>query len=1336
MKRMLFSIFNLLILGLFPTGCSGKGGQTAASFDVRLGGLTSIANVAGGGAMLYGNGPAGSFGKRIDNRGGETVSLDIPNGTWNFTIIAWDGDHDANTSTGPVPLTGLVRCGFSRGNALNGGDVTISLTLSNADCGDSVFSPEVVVNAGLVNFPEFKPKTCRVDLATVTDENATECTNAGEGFFNSIRIFFVPYREMDGFAETDFANAIVGPCLSKVATPGDPNFTVKEAPNAVAATYNIPGGNPAFVDSKFRTFVRGYFGETANCDETDPRGVRELLALSGLNEQAPGTRVIPYNAGVDERAILMHTPDAIVCLPPRDSLVSDFSAGGNKFFYRGMCNGGQFDLFPLEWTTGATLNNKNIVLLRDINYFEGLTLSPGMDPGIPEQAMIGTAFTGSEASEPQPYIGTFDGNNKRIVGMRIDKENYMGVIRDLGFVRNLGTGGIIKDLTFTLGEIWADSYEDHGNIGLVAGQLSGGAIQNVSIISSDVEGQTSIGLVTGRMTAGSLDFVDSDDSNVEGFDNTGGLVGDMVGGTINDSGFVGGVFEDGPNGFCSNPSYYDPNSCTSNSGTWTYRERFGGIVGQMSAGSINRSRSFGAVLGSANVGGLVGHVSGSASISDSYSASTVIATSEIGGNSHAGGVAGFDAIGVTMTRVFHSLGSIIGGGNSVGAVYGAGATTNHTNVYGTSPTKDGAGNATYAQIRDATFLNGAGLNTADWLRSDDGFDFPRLAWEPIRDCSGKFSGTWAGGTGSAADPYLICSAAQLNNIGAQLNSGAFYKILRPLDLQGLAQPDRAIIRNSDLTMGFSGTLSGEGMFINNVNFNNAGETLAQPTGLFPKINSDGVVREMVIVGLGNFTNATQTYPVGLVAGSNQGRIDMVRTFGGFTSSGADDQGIGGLVGVNEAVIIGSHSNAAIRGVSSVGGMVGKNNGGLIAYGSFGGKVSPINTTPSFRIGGIAGSNTPATGGSYFNPVFNETISYNGLITDVTVRGDLSATFGPNSADQTLMTESGLLVGYNNGIIYNIESYGRVDLTLDNAGVMYPIYQGTFDASVVSTTTTSADGEIYLVGTASGGSRTIQGVTRDWLVGDAIWYHNGQTYVIPGLDIVPGYMAPSTHSAAPWVEFGLGIGVNDTSGDVSNVYYNQNSDYIGAQFFSPNFGAFVGVNNGTVDDSVFEGSFNFPNSNSDHIGISTTNYMFNRMMSGTYVMVEAADTAQYSASTIFRDSAAIDFTTDVGVGDTVALGSYGMDINGITDATTVTTTNEMGITPGGISFPLFVPLGEISTDFSGTFFEDNLPWAFGDYDTPGSEWKIRNSGSEAGLIRSESYEELQQTQDYIDMINAL
>jgi hypothetical protein len=1324
---ILFSSLILLV------GCSGKSGETETAFQVKLGGLASIASVAGGGAMIYGNSPQGSFGQRIDNVGGEVISLPIPNGLWNFSIIVWDGDNDANPVTPAIPLSGMVRCGVSLGNDLQGGDVTITLSASNDGCSDPVFSPDMSFDSGTYAFPEVVPRTCRIDLVGVADESATECQNENEGFVHSVRYMIIPFQNIGGEVSDDFGNAIMGPCISKNATPGTPLFDVRENLNAVPTPANLPGGNPAFEDSVFKTVVRAYYGENAECDAGDPRGFSDVIFPRGVNEDRPNSRMISFDAGggLQERAFLLRTPDVVACAPPRGGMVGDFSVGGSKFFFNGICNGAQFDLIPPEWSVSRTFNNKNFILLKNINYFAGVDLSAG-EPSWDQHTMIGSDFSTYPGGEPTQYTGIFEGNNKKITGMRMDFEDEAGPISDIGFVRNLGAGGEVRNLTFQMPEIWADSYSDHSYIGIVAGLNNDGAISNVKIFNGTVEGKTNIGLVAGQFGGGTISFVEGLDSEVEGVSSIGGLVGLLVAGTISDSEFRGFVNKDGPDGTCAVDGYSDEYFCEdvgNGNSTWTDANSFGGIAGQANGGSIIASTSKGIVLGHSKVGGIVGSAtSAGVNITDSYSICSVIATGvyEGTGSSFVGGIQGEAQSNNNITRSFHTLGSVIGPGNDVGAVSGGGVGTPAVpNSFGTSTASQ---TLSYASARSVATLTGMGYTNGNgWYMDDDGYDFPRRDFEAVRDCSGKFTGTFAGGDGSEENPFQICSSAQLANISPQIGGNFHYELQRPIDMNGLTgMTSTPYIYNGGAS--FEGVIHGKGMAISNI----AGflSSPADDIGLFSTIGPNGGMENILLVGAIDISGPTAGHNAGLAAGVNEGVLDRVTAFGSVRSGGDDGFAIGGITGVNKGVIIGARSNAVVQGNNNVGGIAGSNTGGLIAYSVFGGKVTPFTTSIlAHHIGGLTGRNNSFGGfKDYYDPSYDETISYDGDIIDSSVYGVLDAQFGPANSDQAAMRKAGLAVGENGSYVSNIEIYGRIFLQYKDGGGADLV--PTFTNVDPSTNPGQANGSLFRANIGVGGN--VMGLADTYVIGDAVWGHNGVSVKLPDFGIDDTVPTAGSTQILPVYEFGGAVGVNSAAGIIENVFWSGGLDYNGAQYFVPTFGYLVGDQQGTLSNSISYGGFYYPGSNSAHVDMLNGNYLVQRETSGEKLIVEY-DTATNAGGTITVDNFT-DLNSFVIGGDNVGFGSYGVNVGGVTGTTI---THSAPLIDSSINPSLYIPeLQFDDTNYPG-FFEFDLGWSIAvDYDDPTGHWRVRQGGREAGLVRPEGYEENLRRDDFIDLIQSL
>ena len=217
---------------------------------------------------------------------------------------------------------------------------------------------------------------------------------------------------------------------------------------------------------------------------------------------------------------------------------------------------------------------------------------------------------------------------------------------------------------------------------------------------------------------------------------------------------------------------------------------------------------------------------------------------------------------------------------------------------------------------------------------------------------------FAGGDGTAEDPYQICTIEQLQNVDKYLD---FYFILMSdLDFSGYDQAFRRIGAANNLS--FTGTFDGNGQVINNFKFptvvQHATDTEQSWVGLFRAING-GVVKNLTLL---NVHLIGRDY-VGAIAGhlaplggrtaliSNctiQGKIEgrgqvggVVGTLGGqqsweganptienvevdidITATGVDVGGIAGMM-LAPSMIASSSTKGDIQGASNVGGLAGR-----------------------------------------------------------------------------------------------------------------------------------------------------------------------------------------------------------------------------------------------------------------------------------------------------------------------------------------------------------------------------------------------------------------------------
>lgn len=246
-------------------------------------------------------------------------------------------------------------------------------------------------------------------------------------------------------------------------------------------------------------------------------------------------------------------------------------------------------------------------------------------------------------------------------------------------------------------------------------------------------------------------------------------------------------------------------------------------------------------------------------------------------------------------------------------------------------------------------------------------------------CSGAeiSASPFASGDGSAATPYKICSAAQLNEVRNYLS--AEFVLADDLDLNGVSF--------APIT-GFAGVFDGDSKAIANFGVT----TSSGATGLFATVLAAGVVKNVALTNALVSVNGTSGN-VGALAGENSGTIENCSTSGTvsgtFSSSNQADQSAGGLVGENfpGAVVRASHSSVIVNAIgafANAGGLIGMNYQSTIEKSYALGAVATGAT--SYNSGGLVGWNN------------------SGTITDSFARGSVTAAFGGNYA--------GGLVGWN------------------------------------------------------------------------------------------------------------------------------------------------------------------------------------------------------------------------------------------------------------------------------------------------------------------------------------
>jgi hypothetical protein len=567
---------------------------------------------------------------------------------------------------------------------------------------------------------------------------------------------------------------------------------------------------------------------------------------------------------------------------------------------------------------GETPNdyNKHFILTADID----------LDPNLPgrkvfDKAVIaaGELFvypsTWVSWYEGTAFTGVFDGHGHTILHLAINGGDYLGLFGAMA------------------------SEAEIKNLGLEAANIIG-AGRNIGGLVGWNSGSIATSYSTGSVSGNSL---------------VGGLVG-ANGGNISASCSSGSVSGTGTSvgGLAGSSSGRVTNSYSTG---WVSGDlSVGGLVGSNS-GSITASCSSGSVSGTTCVGGLVGWNRGP--VTYSYSTGTVD-----GGNS-VGGLVGSNRGDFSLEGVMYCYSTgVVHGDSSVGGLVGSGRPVSvrasfwDIGTSGQAKSAGGTGLAT-AQMQAAnTFVTSGWGTCGSFWTINDGLGYPHLSWEGM---PGDRVGvaTYGGGNGTSDDPYLICTAEQLNMIGAIVcNWDKHFKLMADIDLSdfdgkdgrpafntigeyGLCDLDDDPM-NCRLGPPFTGVFDGNGHVISHLTIRGQHDV-----ALFVRLAGGAEVKDLGIVDVNVI--ATGGGIAGGLVGYNEDGLVLRCYSTGVVCGGYY---VGGLVGVNGHRIMTSYSATSVSGTGGfVGGLVGSNWGGTIATSYSTGTVSGNDD-----VGGLVGEN--------------------------------------------------------------------------------------------------------------------------------------------------------------------------------------------------------------------------------------------------------------------------------------------------------------------------------------------------------------------------------------------
>ncbi|RCU43706.1 PKD domain-containing protein [Haloplanus salinus] len=442
----------------------------------------------------------------------------------------------------------------------------------------------------------------------------------------------------------------------------------------------------------------------------------------------------------------------------------------------------------------------------------------------------------------------------------------------------------------------------------------------------------------------------------------------------------------------------------------TGNDNTGGLVGQNDKNAIVRE-SFvsGTVSGNKKVGGLVGRnsytSSSAATVEDSYS------LADVTGENDVGGVVGFEVvlpdIPKTVKRTYATgdieaaSGTFVGGiaganegavrdsywdkgttnqNRAIGARFGASSNLNGYDSGGSAPAPEMQGSSATSKMGALDFASTwETVENSEGDTTGDGYPILQSV-DRQAQLEAQNANAYAGGDGTASNPYEILNWHQLDNVRQN--------------------PDKEFVLTADLdsnTAGYSSVAS------STANSNNGFDPIGDSGGLFTgTFDGDGHTISDLYIDRGS--------NVGLFGVVSGGTVENVGV------ENVDINGskyVGGLVGRNNAAVTKSYATGDVNGTKFVGGLVGENLDDVT------GSYATGNVNATRNVGGLVGENEGNVTESYATGDVKGDEDYGGGLAGLNY-GNVTKSYATGDVDGDTV---GGLVGFNNG---GSDSNGYVD----------------------------------------------------------------------------------------------------------------------------------------------------------------------------------------------------------------------------------------------------------------------------------------------------------------------
>ncbi|MBS3817339.1 MAG: hypothetical protein KGY76_07235, partial [Candidatus Thermoplasmatota archaeon] len=228
--------------------------------------------------------------------------------------------------------------------------------------------------------------------------------------------------------------------------------------------------------------------------------------------------------------------------------------------------------------------------------------------------------------------------------------------------------------------------------------------------------------------------------------------------------------------------------------------------------------------------------------------------------------------------------------------------------------------------------------------------------------------TFAGGSGTKDDPYMITNVTQLQNMTA--NVTAHYELANDIDASNTTDWNASAGFNPVGTSSnsFTGSFDGQNYTITDLYINRSDKN---DGGLFGYINDGAEVSNVGLVDV----NITGSNNVGGLVGSlgyNGAKVNNSYATGAVNGS----SNVGGLVGTNAGIVNHSYATGNVSGDGTIGGLVGRNGYDGTVNNSY--ATGDVNGT-NWDVGGLVGYNEGTVNYSYATGNVSGDSSVGGLV---------------------------------------------------------------------------------------------------------------------------------------------------------------------------------------------------------------------------------------------------------------------------------------------------------------------------------------------------------------------